>query len=142
MRYLLALVVVSLALFAALTAFTCSVARAEAPELLAVAYPTSVYVGERVALFGGFAVPAGKYEIGAYACEADACRRLIWRTVDGPQEYWGGLGTISFEEEALTGHDTSVRLRVFERSTPYAAVVASWSAPVELLPAPPTEPTP
>lgn len=86
MRYLLALVVVSAALFAALTAFGRSVPRAEAPELLALAYPTTLYVGERAALYGGFSVPAGKYELGAYACEADACRRLTWRTIDGPQD--------------------------------------------------------
>lgn len=142
MRYLLALVVVSAALFAALTASGRSVPRAEAPELLALAYPTTLYAGERAALYGGFSVPAGKYELGAYACEADACRRLTWRTIDGPQENWGGLGTVSFGEEALNAQSTSIRVMVFERSTPYAAVVANWSAPVKLLPEPSAEAAP
>lgn len=49
---------------------------------------------------------------------------------------------MSFGEEALSAHDTSIRVKIFERSTPYAAVVANWSAPVKLLPAPSAEVAP
>lgn len=105
------------------------------PTLRALNHPTSIHVGERVTVYGCLRIPAGKCELGAYACEDDNCRRVLWRMIEGPQEHWDGLGTISFEDEALAAGEISIRIRVFDRPTPYAAVVATWAAPVELLPA-------
>lgn len=111
MRYLLALALASAALLAALTLFGRNARHAEAPRLLALAYPMSLHGGERAALYGGFAVPAGKHEVGVFACAAGACRRANWRTIDGPQESWGGLSTVSFEDGA---EGASIRVQVFD----------------------------
>src|SRR5699024_3635685 len=78
-----------------------AVPRPNTPTILAVSAPTFMIVDERVAVFGGIDFPEGKYEIGTEMCVKDRCNRVIWHTIEGPQDYWGGLGTVSLTASVL-----------------------------------------
>ncbi|MFO7546525.1 MAG: hypothetical protein R6W77_13620 [Trueperaceae bacterium] len=133
MRYLASLLVVTSLLTLGLSRWAVRPQTPQTVELLSIAVPTTVIVGERVALFGGLRLPEGRFEIGAWACQRSGCRRVAWGQVEGPEERWGGLGTVGFESDLGTAW---IELRVFERDTVAERVVAAWRRDVTVIPAP------
>lgn len=131
MRYLASVFVLTCVIALGLTWWNDRPSTTPKVELLTITVPTTVIAGERVSLFGGLRLPPGRFEIGAWACQESECRRVAWAQVEGPDERWGGLGTIVFESDSA---DAWVELRVFERDTLAERVVAAWRRGVTVLP--------
>lgn len=132
-RYLLTVVSVAVMIVGAVLMwdYRTSLAVVERPRLLAIAAPESVFAGERVSLYGGIWVPAGRFELGIYACQDGSCSRSLWRGVEGPGEAWGGFGAVQFDQ---VGPPAAVELRLFEVESRAEKVVATWRRSVAVLP--------
>lgn len=61
-------------------------------SLLAVSAPTVVRAGESYSAYGGFSLPAGRYEKRFRFCGPNGCTGGGWGSVTGPAEWWGYLG--------------------------------------------------
>lgn len=133
MRYPALLTFLVAALVIGLLAWGRREVQVAAPSLLALTAPERVVADERVTVYGGVLVPEGRYELGTYSCQAGRCSRSLWLTLEGPQEVWRSLGSVSF---ARSGEPATVELRAFRADDPSGAVVAVWTRPVSVLPAP------
>lgn len=105
----------------------------EAPALMTLTAPGEVVVGERVTVYGGLRVPEGRYQLGVFSCQAGRCARSMGLTIEGPRAGWGSLGSVTFES---AGDPATITVRAFRSDDPAGSVVAEWTRPVTVRPAP------
>ena len=124
MRYVIAVAVLSATVVLGLSTWAARDDDAEAPAIIALSMPSDVYVGERVVVFGGIEVPAGRYELGLFNCQAGSCVRDSWGPLEGPREVWRSLGVVTF---ANSEGPAIVKLRVFDSDSVSERVVAVYT---------------